>query len=255
MKLIRASFASIEQHLALDEALLEQAEFEFGIAIGDESKVEIPSSECPLECLRVWEMPRVGVVVGRGSKLADEVDLLATSRDQIPVYRRCSGGTSVVVGPGCLMYSVVLSYAHRPHLRMLDQAHRFVMKKIHSCVARFLPEVRIDGTCDLTWNDRKFSGNALRCKRHFLLYHGTLLCRFPIDRIGRYLRQPPRQPDYRRHRSHSEFLTNLDIDPPILAKALEETWDIRESTESLPALRFLDLLGNRYQQKSWHEMR
>ena len=46
---------------------------------------------------------------------------------QIPVLRRASGGAAIVAGPGCLMYSVVLRYAGREHLRLLDEVHRHVL--------------------------------------------------------------------------------------------------------------------------------
>ena len=100
-----------EANLALDEALLESVE---------------AAPEGP-EWLRIWEMPSPVVVVGRSTKVHQEVNLPACQRRGIPVLRRCSGGTSVVVGPGCLLYSVVLSYQQRPELRHLDVAHRFVM--------------------------------------------------------------------------------------------------------------------------------
>ncbi len=34
----------------------------------------------------------------------------------IPVLRRASGGAAIVIGPGCLMYALVLSYELRPSL-------------------------------------------------------------------------------------------------------------------------------------------
>ena len=62
------------------------------------------------------------VVIGRSSRTADEVDLEYCRAEGIPVLRRCSGGAAVVVGPGCLMYSVVLAGFVLMTWRALDVA-------------------------------------------------------------------------------------------------------------------------------------
>src|SRR3990172_4115245 len=63
-------------NLALDEALLEQAEAE-----GAEAEV-----------LRLWESPQPIVVVGRSSRVELEVDQAACAARGIPILRRASGG-------------------------------------------------------------------------------------------------------------------------------------------------------------------
>src|SRR5580698_6741719 len=111
MQLLDFTLPTPAENLALDEALLEQAE------AGSE----------PSEVLRLWESPQMVVVVGRSSQVPVEVDLAACRTDGLSILRRTSGGLSIVAGPGCLMYSLVLSYENRPHLRSLDTAHRFVL--------------------------------------------------------------------------------------------------------------------------------
>ena len=143
----------------------------------------------------------------------------------IPVLRRCSGGASVLIGPGCLMYSLVLSYELRPALRIVEQAHRLVLERI-ACALRpgWPEEIRRQGISDLTRGDRKFSGNSLRCKRTHLLYHGTLLYQFPLALLGQVLRSPPRQPEYRHGRSHAQFVDNLPLEVSRLRDLLVEAW-------------------------------
>ena len=79
------------------------------------------------------------------------------------------------------------------------------------------------GTCDLTLNDRKFSGNSLRCKKKHLLYHGTLLYDYELSKIQRYLDTPPRQPEYRLNRTHEDFVINLPCTRSQLEKSLLES--------------------------------
>ena len=52
------------------------------------------------------------------------------------------------------------------------------------------------------------------------MVHCSILYRFEIDRIGRYLTIPGRQPDYRRGRPHHEFLCNLGLSRDALVEAL-----------------------------------
>src|SRR4051812_5944279 len=58
--------------------------------------------------LRFWEPTEYFVVLGYANKAALEVDLEACQKQEVPIFRRCTGGGAVVQGPGCLNYSLVL---------------------------------------------------------------------------------------------------------------------------------------------------
>ena len=47
--------------------------------------------------------------------------------------------------------------------------------------------MRCQGTSDLAIGDLKFSGNSARCRRRWLLYHGTLLYDFPLSLVAQCL--------------------------------------------------------------------
>ena len=236
MKLLDLTLDSPAENLALDEALLEQA--------------EAGQSEC--DVLRLWESPQTAVIIGRSSRIGDEVDKARCEHDQVPILRRCSGGTSVVIGPGCLMYSVVLSYERNPALRMVDVAHQYVLGNVASAVKQFLPSATHQGTSDLTFGGRKFSGNSLRCKRDHLLYHGTVLCDFNLDLLSHYLKTPPRQPDYREQREHQAFVTNTGLDAGALRDALADQWRAIAVLEAWPRSLTAELADQRYSQATWH---
>ena len=101
------------------------------------------------EILRLWQPESNFVVIGRGSRIAEEVNLPATQVAGVPVLRRSSGGAAIVAGPGCLMYALLLSYQRRPHLRMLDHAHQEVMQNFLSALQPLVPSIAWRGTCDL----------------------------------------------------------------------------------------------------------
>lgn len=199
MRLVDLTLPSPEENVALDEVLLELAEM----------------STHSSEYLRLWESPAPMVVVGRSSRVTEEVNLVACRKRGVPVLRRSSGGAAVVAGPGCLMYAVVLSTKDRPPLATLAGAHATVLGALVAALAPLVPGIYRAGTSDLALHDRKLSGNSLRVKRSHVLYHGTLLYNFSLPRISEYLRMPLRQPEYRAARAHDEFVTNIPVSAKI----------------------------------------
>lgn len=223
-------------HLALDEAMLLAA---------DEGEIG--------DCIRFWEFATATVVAGRSTRVADEIDLELCEAHCIPVLRRCSGGASVVGGPGCLMYSIVLSTAGQESLRKIDVAHQFVMSRLLRGLQRQLPDAQWQGICDLTWNDRKCSGNSLRIARRHLLYHGTVLYDANLQLLGDALAHAPRQPDYRDSRDHSEFVTNVPIDPSRFVADVKEIFGANKLADCEPLReRIRQLRLQRYDDPRWH---
>jgi lipoate---protein ligase len=239
MQLLDKTFPSAEENLALDEALLESAE----------------AGEINVEVLRLWEPDFHFVVAGRSSPIDEEIDVTYCEKNSIPILRRVSGGASVVAGPGCLMYAVLLSYEIHPELRMLDQAHRFVINKMAAATRSSGKDVEFKGTCDLTIGNRKFSGNSLRCKRSWFLYHGTILYGFDLSLISRCLKKPSRQPDYRHQREHGEFVTNLMVSARVIRSAIGITWCANEEFDAIPTPRIVQLVDQKYSRKSWTNCR
>jgi lipoate---protein ligase len=247
MQLLDLTLETPEENLALDEALLESAESSV-VRTGGPG----PNSVEDCEVLRLWESKQFAVVVGSSSRLDDEVYLDACVRHGVPVLRRPSGGAAIVAGPGCLMYALVLSYQQRPKLRSIDQAHRFVLETIANALRQIMPAVERAGTSDLVHLGHKFSGNSLRCKREHLLYHGTLLYRFPLEQIERLLRMPPRQPNYRRHRQHGEFVANLPIEAHTLRQTLSAAFQADRPMLEWPHEITARLAAEKYANSQWN---
>jgi len=223
-------------NLSLDDALIEAAE---------------TSDEHP-EVLRLWEPESPMVVVGRSSPLKMEVDLNYCQKENIPVFRRISGGQSIVTGPGCLMYAVLLDYRKRPQLRMLDQAHQFVMRQLQSALTAIGIATEMQGTCDLTFNGRKFSGNALRCRRNWFLYHGTIILDpFDLSLITSCLGKPKREPEYREGRTHDEFVTSIPADASELKTAIARQWNAIKVLDHPPIELAEKLATEKYGDPKW----
>jgi lipoate---protein ligase len=266
MRLLDLILPTPAENLALDEALLEEAE----------------AFAQPLETLRLWEPLQNFVVVGRSSHVDVEVNRAACRELGIPIFRRVSGGAAIVTGPGCLMYSLILSYEKRPNLRTVNQAHAFVLGMLQKALVPLVPDVCFCGTSDLavalkTWEKGtqlicrngpegashklaaspfptlKFSGNSMRCRKRHFLYHGTFLYNFPLELISRCLKTPPRMPDYRNGREHKMFVANLPLSAESIRQALISTWNADEPVENWPRELTNKLATKKYGKSDWNE--
>lgn len=246
MKLLDLTLPTPAENLALDEALLDWAEEE----------------NTTHEYLRLWESPQPIVVVGRSSRVPVEVEEAACRQSNIPILRRSSGGATIVAGPGCLMYALVLSYDERPELKDIRRAHAFVLGRIAEALQphiSHLGNVEQAGTSDLVLVERtpgavqcKFSGNSLRAKRSHFLYHGTLLYNFDLSLIGSCLRMPPRVPDYREGRLHADFIMNLPVSRDVIRDALDSAWPTDSNVTNWPAKRVAELVDARFARDDWN---
>ena len=240
MKQLDLTLPTPAENIALDEELLDAAERDAGG-----------------EVLRFWESPEHFVVVGYANKIATEVNVAACEQRGILILRRCSGGGTVVQGPGCLSYALVLSLANRPELRNITAANRYIMERNRAAIETLLERgcvqstsrskpdnsnapvnhdtlrlglrpqprsVQVQGHTDLTLNGLKFSGNAQRRRRRFILFHGTFLLNFDLALVNELLPLPSRQPDYRRSRGHMSFLKNLNLPADLVKSALWGAW-------------------------------
>ena len=213
-------------NLALDEALLEELEEQGGNPV-----------------LRLWESDRYFVVLGRSSRVDDDVHVEACRQDCVPILRRASGGGTVLQGPGCLSYALVLPISFHTDLRDIRRTNEFVLRPIAGALSRWEPAIALRGISDLAVERRKISGNAQRRTRTALLFHGTLLHGMQADIISRYVKQPKRQPEYREDRSHGEFLRTIDVRPAEIKEAIAAAWKADTELKSWPRLRMMKAMA------------
>src|SRR5262245_31570308 len=232
MQFLDLTLPTPAENLALDEALLLEAEAGHGG-----------------EILRCWEYARPIVVLGAACRLADEVHEPACAKANIPILRRSSGGGTVLLGPGCLCFSVVLAFKRSPLLREIHSSYAFILERIRKSLA--LKDIECAGHSDLVLAGRKFSGNSQQRKRDYLLHHGTLLYSFDMAGLDGILKPPPRQPDYRRQRDHADFLTNLPLQANDLKARMRAAWQADQTRHRWPELRVRELVETKYAQSEW----
>lgn len=238
MRLLDFTLPTPEENLAMDEALLDACE----------------ASEAP-EMLRIWSPASHFVVAGYANSLSRETDLAACQTLGIPVFRRCSGGGTVLQGPGCLNYALILRIDSHPALAAIHSANEWIMNRQRRALQSLLDDeqVEVRGHTDLAVNGLKCSGNAQRRKRHALLFHGSFLTGMDLELIARALRFPSKEPSYRAGRRHQEFLRNIDTPALALEKTLAREWSASGPLEEAPWGRLKNLLQSRYSLREWHE--
>ncbi|MBF0330554.1 MAG: lipoate--protein ligase family protein [Candidatus Omnitrophica bacterium] len=180
------------------------------------------------EVLRFWESPSVFVVLGRTCQEEADVDSGACAQDGIPVLRRSSGGGTVVQGPGCLNFSLILSKVRHQDLASIPRSYEFILLRVLNVLKGAGVSAGFRPICDLVLSsdEKKFSGNAQRRGRGYILHHGTILYNADLSLISRYLRMPSRMPEYRRTRPHADFITNVSLDVPAFKERMGKTFSV-----------------------------
>ncbi len=268
IKWLDLTFDSPAENLACDEALLELCE---------ESGVEV---------LRCWESRQIFVVVGYGNRVASEVNVEESHRRGVPILRRCSGGGTVVQGPGCLNYNLTLRIPESGPLTTVTGTNDFVMERHRTALEKILGlSVSMQGHSDLAWREvasselrvenqagtsaltshlspftpvcqwLKFSGNAQRRRRRALVFHGTLLFGFDLGLMDALLRFPSAQPGYRADRVHRDFVRNIPVAADDLRVALRAAWGAEEILPDAPLDRLGPLLRDHYLNENWNQRR
>jgi lipoate---protein ligase len=239
MKFLDLTFDEPAANLACDEALLEMMEADVSRASGD-------------DCLRIWQARQYFVVAGHSDGLRSNVNVAACNERRIPILRRMSGGGTVVQGPGCVSYSLILKTSAR--LKNIADTFKHVLERHRSVVQKVCGmATRVEGISDLAYDGFKFSGNAQYRKARFVLVHGTFLLNFDLSLIEALLPVPAKQPGYRRSRSHLEFVANLRIDANQLTDALRTVWACEEDFRDVPYARIIELVRDRYGSTGWSE--
>jgi lipoate-protein ligase A len=161
--------------------------------------------------VRVYRLSDTVVVLGSGSRPDVELNLETCESDRVPVLRRRGGGCAVVLDPGNVIVSVVATgIPFGRNRRRFDLLTGWLADGLERIG---VPGVTQAGICDLTVGDKKIGGACIHRSRDLLYYSVSLLIDPDLDRVARYLKHPPREPEYRRGRKHGEFMGSLSTLP------------------------------------------
>jgi lipoate-protein ligase A len=166
------------------------------------------------------------IVHGPSCYVENEIDVQRCRQDGVPIYARRGGGGTVVLSQGMIVIVVVGHKTSSPGgiKDLFSSVHRPLISILASMG---IDTVREQGISDLAIDGKKILGSSLYIPRksEAFCYQSVLMVYSNPLLIPRYLKHPPREPDYRQGRSHEDFCTTLSregcsMELPVLAREI-----------------------------------
>ncbi len=155
----------------------------------------------------VWRPDTLCIVLGQSNKMETSIHAETVIADRIPVYKRPSGGETVVLSPRTLVISVVKrGEGFRAPGLYFKEYNRSIIRGLKELGVR---DLRTDGISDICIGHKKILGSSIYRGKDLVFYHAVLNVSESVETISRYLQHPPREPGYRQGRSHRDFVTSL----------------------------------------------
>jgi lipoate-protein ligase A len=157
--------------------------------------------------VKVWIPDKECIVLGRSNDPDSSLNLSNIIEDKIPVYKRPSGGETVILTPNTLVISIAIRQINfkggRTYFNIINNRIKGILKDIG------VRDIELRGISDIAINNIKILGSALYQNKDIVFYHAVLNVSESTDLIVRYIKHPQREPDYRENRSHQDFVTSL----------------------------------------------
>jgi lipoate-protein ligase A len=155
----------------------------------------------------VWEPGFLCIVLGQSNLFDQSVYVERAAADGVPVYKRPSGGETVVLSPGTLVISILKRGEGLRSPRLYFNAYN---EKIMQALRGLgVKNLSANGISDICIDNQKILGSSIYRDKDRVFYHGVLNRAESVDVITRYLKHPLREPEYRLGRSHKDFVTSL----------------------------------------------
>jgi lipoate-protein ligase A len=154
-----------------------------------------------------WKPEFLCLVLGSSNRLEQAVYVQKVLLHKIPVYRRPSGGETILLSPKTLVISAVKF--ERGFLSVKNSFRYFNQRIIQALQSLGVKNLVEKGVSDLTIGDQKILGSAIYRNKDRMFYHAVLNVNESSRLIANYIRYPRREPDYRISRKHEDFVTSL----------------------------------------------
>lgn len=155
----------------------------------------------------VWIPSEISIILGASNQPERDLHLDTITGDNIPVYKRPSGGETVLISPETIVISITEHPI--PLIGVKKQFHRYNKLIIQGLSELGVTSVTNRGISDLAIGDKKILGSALYHSRDRVFYHAVLNIGESGELIEKYIKHPVREPDYRQGRSHADFIKSL----------------------------------------------
>lgn len=155
----------------------------------------------------VWQPDKTYLVLGQSNKAETSLDMEAVRAGGVAVMKRPSGGETVILTPNTIV--IAISFTTETLKNPKEYFH-----KINDSIIAVLAENGIQnllqkGISDIAIGEKKILGSSIYRRPNRVFYHAVLNVAEDIASIAKYIRHPAKEPDYRKGRPHSEFVTSI----------------------------------------------
>ena len=155
----------------------------------------------------VWIPDKLYIVIGRSNTVEESVFIKKAHIDKVKILKRPSGGETVILSPKTLVISVKLTINNslntHKYFRIINEQIIAVLQKLG------IRDLNMKGISDISIGNKKILGSSIYNKSGTIFYHAVLNASESTELIEKYIKHPKREPDYRKGRSHSEFVTSI----------------------------------------------
>ena len=186
--------------------------------------VNVLNSE-PKKELFVWQPDQNYLILGRSNSSIDTLNIENVEKDKVKILKRPSGGETVFLSPNMLVIAILI-----PEIQGFKPKSYFII--INDIIINTLEKLEVQnlstkGISDISIGQKKILGSAIYKKNNAYFYHAVLNIKEDIALISKYIKHPKKEPDYRKGRSHLEFVTSLwqagyKLPVPKIMEALKE---------------------------------
>jgi len=155
----------------------------------------------------IWIPDKLYVVLGASNKADDALFVENIKRDNVLVLKRPSGGQTVLLTPNNLIISVAFYNVKSIQPKeVFNQINELIISALEQAG---IENLNLSGISDIAILNKKILGSSIYRSKNTLLYHAVLNMGEPATTFEKYLKHPTKEPEYRKGRSHSDFVTSL----------------------------------------------
>ena len=156
---------------------------------------------------RIWQPDKVYAILGRANNPTGSLIVEDIINDNVTVTQRPSGGEAVILSPGMLVFSAKIRFERGMNTKdIFKSINRNLISRLS---ALGIENLQSRGISDLSIGERKILGSSMYLNKDKLFYHAVLNLYADTSLITKYLSHPKREPDYRKGRSHKDFVSSL----------------------------------------------
>ena len=188
----------------------------------------------------LWVPDDFYVVLGNSNKPEHNLIEKNIRDDDVIVYKRPSGGETVILTPRTMVISIKMT---QDHFSNPSTWFRYFNQKIIDALTSLgVENLYYRGISDVAIDDKKILGSSIYRRRKVLFYHAVLNVSESVDTIARYIKHPTKEPGYREGRDHHEFVTSLHAEGYSLSMkqvrgAMAKFLDIVDDEELKPSVK------------------